>query len=91
MANENEECTMKKLFDSLYPTDVMFEYNSTSADGKYIKVILYNDLWLEIYSYSKENYLVVKYTRNSVTNTRVERFYWSFKELQEYLRINYEG
>ena len=53
MANENDECSLKRLFDYLYPTDVWFEYHSTSADGAYIKVLLYNDLWVTVYLYGQ--------------------------------------
>lgn len=89
MANENDECSLKRLLDYLYPTDVTFEYHSTSAEGAYIKVILYIDLWLEIYAYSKENYQIVKHDNNSKEKETV--LFWSYDDLIEYLCINYEG
>ena len=86
---KQEECNLKKLLDYLYPTDVMFEYQSTSKDGKYIKVILYNDLWLDIYPWSRYQYRVVKHDNNA--KTKITEFYWSHKELLQYLNTNYEG
>ena len=86
---EQEECDLKKLFEHLYPTDVMFEYYSTSKDGAYIKVILYNDLCVDIYINSKYQYRIVKHDNNS--KEKEKELYWSYKELIEYLNINYEG
>jgi hypothetical protein len=84
-----DECTLKKLFDYLYPTDMTFEYHSNSKDGAFIKVILYNDLWIDVFPYSNDSYQVVKHDNNAKEKETV--LYWSFKDLQEYLCMNYEG
>ena len=84
-----DECTLKKLFDYLYPTDMTFEYHSNSKDGAFIKVILYNDLWIDVFPYNKDSYQVVEHDNNSKEKETV--LHWSFKDLQEYLCINYEG
>lgn len=84
-----DECTLKKLFDYLYPTDMTFEYHSNSKDGAFIKVILYNDLWIDVFPYSNDSYQVVEHDNNAKEKESV--LHWSFKDLQEYLCINYEG
>ena len=84
-----DECTLKQLFDYLYPTDMTFEYHSDSKDGAFIKVILYNDLWIDVFPYSKDNYQVVEHDNNAKEKETV--LHWSFKDLQEYLCMNYEG
>lgn len=84
-----DECTLKKLFDYLYPTDMTFEYHSNSKDGAFIKVILYNDLWIDVFPYSNDRYQVVEHDNNAKEKETV--LHWSFKDLQEYLCINYEG
>ena len=84
-----DECTLKKLFDYLYPTDMTFEYHSNSKDGAFIKVILYNDLWIDVFPYSNDSYQVVEHDNNAKEKETV--LHWSFKDLQEYLCINYEG
>lgn len=86
---KQEECNLKKLFDYLYPTDVVFDYYSTSKEGKYIKVILYNDLWIEIHPWSFCQYRIIKHDNNS--EQKEKELYWSYKELIEYLNVNYEG
>lgn len=89
MDNEKEECTLKRLFDYLYPTDMWFEYRSTSADGAYIKVLLYNDVWVTVYPYIDNTFKVVHHDNNE--NPKEKVLYWSYKDLIEYLCINYEG
>lgn len=87
--SENTECSLKRLFDYLYPTDWTFEYHSQSKDGAFIKVILFNDVWIDVFPYSKESYQVVKHDNNAKEKETV--IHWSFKDLQEYLCMNYEG
>lgn len=84
-----DECTLKKLFDYLYPTDMTFEYHSNSKDGAFIKVILYNDLWIDVFPYSNDSYQVVKHDNNAKEKETV--LHWSYTDLQEYLCMNYEG
>jgi len=89
MANESNDCSLKRLFDKLYPTDFTFEYHSNSVNGAYIKVLLYNDLWILVYPHSEDSYEVVKHDYSA--KPQDVTFYWSFEDLIQYLMMNYEG